>query len=243
MFSFFRNLFSYKKRTVVKPLILPDIIEEPVIEQKEEEKMITLQLLEEIFPNTKDTILKKFVDPLNVVCNKYEIVSNQRLACFLAQVGHESGGFRYTAENLNYSDSALLAIFKKYFKNEMDAAQYARKPEMIANRIYANRMGNGTENSGDGWKYRGRGLIQITGKNNYTMIADSLGKSIDETIDYLTTDEGAAMSAGWYWDEHKLNAIADKGNMKLLTRRINGGYNGLQDRLALYEHACSVLGG
>lgn len=216
-------------------------VKKPTKEPKEEQ-MITIKLLTEMFPNANHDRLEKYIEPLKKTCDVYNITTPRRIACFLAQIGHESGGFRYTSENLNYSDTALLSVFKKYFKTQMDAAQYARKPELIANRVYASRMGNGNEQSGDGWKHRGRGLIQITGKDNYSALATSLDKTIDETIDYLETPEGATMSAGWYWDSTKLNKLADKGDMKRITRKINGGYNGLKDRIELYNTACDILG-
>jgi putative chitinase len=203
--------------------------------------MITLELLTKLFPNTKEETCDKFMIPLINACERYEIVSTNRLAAFLAQIGHESGGLNHTVENLNYSDAGLLKTFKKYF-NPTSAAQYSRKPEMIANRVYGGRMGNGTEATGDGYKYRGRGFIQITGKDNYSRFAKDNDITLDEAVEYISTDMGAAISAGWFWDSNNLNAIADKGDMKTLTKKINGGFHGLEERIALYNKAKQLLG-
>jgi putative chitinase len=144
-------------------------------------------------------------------------------------------------ENLNYSAKGLVGTFKKYFPTEEIAKQYERKPEKIANRVYANRMGNGDENSGDGYKYRGRGLIQLTGKFNYTKFSQSIDLSLDETVKYLETPEGAVASAGWFWDNNKLNRFCDNDDFITLTKRINGGTIGLADRKHHYEIALKVL--
>lgn len=204
--------------------------------------LITVDLLTKLYPTTKKEVCEQYLSPLIVATDKYEIVSKERVACFLAQIGVESGGLNHVRENLNYSDSALLKVFPKYFKSQADAAQYARKPEMIANRVYGGRMGNGTEATGDGWKFRGRGFIQITGKNNYTALAKSLEMSLDDAIAYLETDEGAAVSAAWFWNTNNLNAIADKGDITTLTKKINGGTHGLEERKAYYATAKKLLG-
>lgn len=194
--------------------------------------MITLELLQHIAPKTNVQRLQEFVEPLAQACETFEINTPSRLACFLAQVAHESGGFSAVKENLNYSAKSLDAVFPKYFKNAgRNAAEYERQPEKIANIVYANRMGNGDTASGDGFKYRGRGLIQLTGKNNYTAFANDVGLTIDEAVDYLETYEGAAMSAGWFWANNNLNQWADAEDMVTLTKRINGGTIGLEDRI------------
>jgi putative chitinase len=194
--------------------------------------MITLELLQHIAPKTSVDRLQEFVEPLAQACETFEINTPSRLACFLAQVAHESGGFSAVKENLNYSAKSLDAVFPKYFKNAgRNAAEYERQPEKIANIVYANRMGNGDTASGDGFKYRGRGLIQLTGKNNYTAFANDVGLTIDEAVDYLETYEGAAMSAGWFWANNNLNQWADAEDMVTLTKRINGGTIGLEDRI------------
>lgn len=181
-------------------------------------------------------------DELEKLLPRYNIDTPLRIAAFLAQCSHESMNFKYKAENLNYSSTALNKYFRKYFVGK-DVNQYARNPEKIANLVYANRMGNGDEASGDGWKYRGRGIIQLTGKYNYTRFADYLGEPlVDKIIPYLESNYGALESACWYWKEHDLNTYADMADMKELTRRINGGYNGLKDRISHYNHILEVLG-
>ena len=149
---------------------------------------------------------------------------------FLAQCGHESAGFSVFIENLNYSDYALTQYFRKYF-DSLTAKKYARKPEQIANRVYANRMGNGDEESGDGWRYRGRGIIQITGKKNYIAFRNWLGR--DFALHELAEDLDLAVSAAvWYWQANELASLA---SVEKVTVRINGGTNGLADRVALYR--------
>lgn len=172
----------------------------------------------------------------------YEINTPQRIAAFLAQCAHESGGFTALRENLNYRAVTLRKVFPKYFPNDEIATQYAGRQEMIANRVYANRMGNGDEASGDGFRYCGRGLIQLTGKNNYQAFADSIETPVEEVTDYLGTFEGAVQSACWFWETNNLNQWADKGDILTMTRRINGGTIGLEDRIKHYNHALHVLG-
>ncbi|NMR53017.1 hypothetical protein A0R67_03975 [Pasteurella multocida subsp. multocida] len=157
-------------------------------------------------------------------------VTKTQQAMFLAQCGHESAGFSMFSENLNYSEYALLQVFRKYF-NVTTAKQYARNQQMIANRVYANRMGNGDEASGDGWRYRGRGIVQITGKNNYTAFKAWLGRDIN--IDDIATNMDLAVKAGvWFWIR---NEIADVTSVEKATRRVNGGLNGLEERVNLYR--------
>ena len=173
----------------------------------------------------------------------YEINTANRVACFLGQTAHESGGYRALRENLNYSDKGLMGIFKKYFPTQESTVGYVRQPEKIANKIYANRMGNGPESSGDGFAYRGRGLIQLTGKTNYQWFAASIEESLEETIKFLETYEGAVQSACWFWESNNLNDLADKMDVKLMTKKINGGYIGLDDRIKHINHAVHVLSG
>jgi putative chitinase len=202
---------------------------------------ITLELLQNIAPQTKVSKLEGFVEGLQEACDKFEINTPSRLACFLAQVGHESGGFNAVKENLNYSAAGLTGTFHKYFPTLESAHPYERNPEAIANRVYANRMGNGDEHSGDGFKYRGRGLIQLTGHDNYHAFAEDLGLEIDEAIEYLETYEGAAMSAAWFWWKNNLNDWADKEDMVTLTKKINGGTIGLEDRIHHFASAKQAL--
>ena len=180
---------------------------------------------------------------LEEILPDYEINTPARVAAFLGQTAHESGGYRALRENLNYSAEGLAKLFKKYFPTVESAIPYARQPEKIANKIYSNRMGNGNEASGDGFKYRGRGLIQLTGKSNYTWFSDSIEESLDETIKFLETYEGAVQSACWFWESNNLNKWADAGDIKQMTKVINGGYIGLEDRIHHIEHAIHVLSG
>lgn len=205
--------------------------------------MVTLQLLQAMCPKTKRSVLEGYVEPLNTVAEYYEMFVNpKRIAGFLAQIAHESGGFNAVIENLNYSKDGLRKIFPKYFPTDELAAQYARQPQRIANRVYANRMKNGDEASGDGWKFRGRGLIQLTGRDNYTRFAEALDMDIDSTIAYLETPNGAVASAGWFWDNNRLNQFCDRDDFITLTKRINGGTIGLADRQHHYHIALQHLG-
>ena len=172
----------------------------------------------------------------------YDINTPQRVAAFMAQCGHESGNFKFLKENLKYRAASLTKVWPKYFPNMDIANQYAGNEEKIANRAYANRMGNGPEESGDGWRFCGRGLIQLTGRNNYQNFADSIETDINDIPAYLATFEGAVQSACWFWETNKLNQWADKGDMLTLTKRINGGTLGLDDRIKHYQHALHVMG-
>jgi putative chitinase len=177
--------------------------------------------------------------------DEYDINTPKRVAAFVAQCAHESGGFMVLKENLNYKAASLRKLFGKYFPNDQIAAEYASRPnkqEAIANRIYASRMGNGDEASGDGFRYCGRGLIQLTGKTNYQNFADSLQMDVRDVPEYLATFEGAAQSGCWFWESNNLNKEADAGDIKTMTRKINGGFIGLEDRIKHYEHALHVLG-
>lgn len=165
-----------------------------------------------------------------------------RQAAFLAQCAHESAEFTAVKENLNYSGTALRNIFGKYFRTDELVAQYARKPERIANRVYANRMGNGNEASGDGWRFRGRGLIQLTGRNNYTACGNDLQINLIDNPEWLETPQGAVKSALWFWNRNDLNSYADVEDIRGMTKRINGGYHGLDDRIAKYNKAKEILG-
>jgi len=171
----------------------------------------------------------------------YDINTPPRVAAFIAQCAHESGGFRFLKENLNYKAESLCRVWPRYF-NTGNAAQYAHKQEAIANRAYANRMGNGDEASGDGWKFCGRGLIQLTGRSNYQAFADSIETDIEDIPEYLATFEGSVQSAAFFWETNNLNKWADLGDILTLTKKINGGTLGLADRQKHYEHALHVLG-
>lgn len=172
----------------------------------------------------------------------YGITPPLRLAHFLAQVFHESAYLRFDAENLNYSARALRRVFARYFPTDALAADYARQPERIANRVYANRMGNGNEESGDGWRYRGRGLIQLTGRDNYEAFRRWLDQRAtpEPWPDVVATDY-AVHSAVFYWDSRGLNALADADDLLAITRRINGGIHGLAHRRELFDRASALL--
>ena len=202
---------------------------------------VTAIQLNQFFEDTPEETVDLFVDPLNRTFEKFEIDTPLRIAMFLAQVGHESGGLKFTKENLNYSGDRLLVVFPTHFDDSDDMSTFHRKPEKIANRVYCNRMGNGDEASGDGYKFRGRGLIQLTGKNNYTRFAEAIGKDIDDVVEYAETPEGAAMSAGWFWSSNNLNRAADAGDVLAATKRINGGTNGLAQRQTAYNKALDIF--
>lgn len=175
---------------------------------------------------------------------KFGINTPLRLAHFLAQCGHESGGFRLTQENLNYSAKGLNGIFKKYFPTEAAAAPYNRNPQKIANKVYSNRMGNGTEASGDGYKFRGRGYIQLTGKDNYTAFGKSIGVDMTANPD-LVASQYALLSAAWFFTKNGLHKMADEGASDLvvtkITKRVNGGTIGLPDRIKHFKEYYHLL--
>lgn len=172
---------------------------------------------------------------------RYEITTVERVAAFLAQCGHESADFTVLKENLNYSAEGLHKVFPKRFPTVESAQPYNRQPEKIANKIYADRMGNGPEASGDGYKFRGRGAIQLTGKENYSKFAASLGMDVTAAVAYCETLEGAIESACWFWTTNKLNTLADATDIVGLTKRINGGTIGLEDRKHHFENNLIVL--
>jgi putative chitinase len=201
---------------------------------------LTLDQLKQMVPGIP--YAEHWHEALEQLLPDYEINTPQRIAAFVAQCAHESGGFRFVKENLNYKAASLRKIFGKYFPDDAIAATYANRPEMIANRVYGGRMGNGPEASGEGYKYCGRGLLQLTGKENYSWFAASLEISPEEAAEYLETFEGAAQSACWFWETNNLNAEADAGDIKKMTKKINGGYIGLEDRIKHYEHALHIMG-
>jgi len=199
----------------------------------------TKEKLAQIIPGNPH--LDHWYEALREILPDYDIDTVPRVAAFLAQTAHESGGYRAIKENLNYKAESLVKVWPRYFPDMATAKAYEKQPERIANRAYANRMGNGPEESGDGWKFCGRGLIQLTGKDNYTRYAQSLEISLDEASEHLTTFEGCVQSAAWFWEANNLNQWADAGDMLTLTKRINGGTLGLEDRKKHYAHACHVL--
>lgn len=215
--------------------------------------MLTLAQLRQMIPRNQyvadwHEALAQPQDELggSTLLDEYDIDTPRRIAAFIAQCAHESGGFVFLKENLNYRWQTLRKVFPRYFPTDELAQQYAARPhrqEAIANRVYASRMGNGDEASGDGWRFCGRGLIQLTGRSNYQAFADSLEMDINDVPAYLATFEGAAQSACWFWETNKLNQWADAGDILTLTKRINGGTIGLNDRIKHYNHALSIMQG
>ncbi len=202
---------------------------------------LTAQSLERILGGGSDERVEAYLDAINECFDKYEINTPLRMAHFLSQVCHESNNFRAIKENLNYSAAALQAVFGKYF--DADSAQeYARQPEKIANRVYANRMDNGDEASGDGWRYRGRGLIQLTGKHNYTSFSEAYGVDVVASPEEVAEDPKLCVAAaGWYWTSRNINKAADADDVEKVTRLINGGLHGLEDRTEKLEKIKTIL--
>jgi putative chitinase len=186
----------------------------------------------------------KVLSEIPLVMEKFSINNPLRLAHFLSQCAHESGNFKFVTENLNYSAAGLRAVFGKYFKDEATAKAFERKPERIANRVYSSRMGNGDEASGDGWKFRGRGYLQTTGKSNYAEFDKIVEDDILANPELMAT-KYPLMSAAFFFEKNKLWSMCDKGanreDVIALTRRINGGTNGLEDRLSKFNTFNSLL--
>jgi len=201
--------------------------------------MITVDQLQHIAPENKD--IKNWCDTFNNHIESYEINTPARIAAFLAQCAHESSDYTVLTENLFYRTETLLNLWPKYFPTHMIAEEYAMHPEKIANKVYANRMGNGNELSGDGWKYRGRGLIGITGKSQYQNFAEVLKVSIDDCLIYMNSKDGAVESACWFWKTKNINTFADKKDIIGMTKAINGGLNGLANRKIKYQLALEVV--
>lgn len=205
--------------------------------------VITKEQLQSITKSKNELLLTDLVIAINSCIIKYQINTKQRLCHFLAQVMHESGNFAAVAENLNYSADGLTKIFKKYFPTLDLANKYARQPEKIANRVYANRNGNGDELSGDGWKYRGGGYLQLTGKANYKIVGDKIGVDLVTSPDLIHQPKYALESACVFWLNHNLNSIADKSgdDVTAITKVINGGINGLQGRQVNYNLCKTII--
>lgn len=182
-----------------------------------------------------------FAGPLTAAMERFEINTPARQAAFIAQIGHESAQLTRLTENLNYSCAGLMKTWPMRFPTSVIAEQYERQPEKIANRVYANRMGNGDEASGDGWAYRGSGAIQLTGKENHLACALYFDLPLEAVGDWLRSPEGASLSAAWFWKAHGCNELADAGDQEAITRRINGGTLGMQERVALFNRATEVL--
>jgi putative chitinase len=176
-----------------------------------------------------------WADALNETCQEFAIDSPYRIAGFISNTAHESGGFKFVKENLNYSAASLMRVWSSRFPTLEIAQRYAMNPEKIANRAYADRMGNRDEASGDGWKYIGRGLIQLTGKNNYVAYSLACDNEALQHPEIVEQPKYAAESAGWFWDTHRLNQLADNQDVVGMAKRINGGINGLDDRQMKYS--------
>ena len=229
------------------------LLTKTLIRHKGEYKMsdfpLTKEMLRAMINDNPDS--DTWFEALAEIMPKYEIITPNRIAGFVAQCAHESADFKRLEENLNYSEKALLSVFGRYFGTggkKRDAAEYARNPEMIANYVYQDEfrtkrgaMGNVEE--GDGWRFRGRGLKQLTGRNNYTAFGKTVGMSAEEAAEYVATPKGAVESACWFWDTAKLNKIADSGDIVKMTKKINGGTIGLEDRTERWEKALAILGG
>ena len=201
--------------------------------------LISRNLFQKVFPKVQDSYLDNLIEELNFQLEKFNIITKEQVAMFLAQCGHESGGFTRFTENLNYSTDRLLTVFPKYFKSRADAEKVARNPRAIANIVYANRMGNGDVNSGDGYKYRGRGIIQLTGKTNYTKFTSYIGEPDKLTNpDELNTIHYYVLMGVWFW---KINQLQTMNNIETVTKRINGGLNGLAERKQLYNKIRELL--
>lgn len=185
----------------------------------------------------------KWVDPLNETFERFGILTPRQQAAFIGQCGHECNSFRTLEEGLNYSAAGLMKTWPKRFPTLEIANAYAKNPKKIANMVYANRMGNRDESSGDGYRFRGRGCIQLTGSANYYHAGKALGVDLIMEPDLVATPQYAALTAGFFWSTHKLNAIADTGNNLALTKRINGGTIGLNDRILHTNQALALLGG
>jgi putative chitinase len=209
--------------------------------------MITLDQFSAMIPKNKDP--KAWYDAAVPMFEQYEINTPLRIAAFMAQCGHESADFTLLEENLNYSEKALTSVFGRYFgPGKRDAKEYARNPEKIANYVYQDEFRSkqgamGNVQPGDGWRFRGRGIKQLTGRNNYTAFGKSVGMSAEEAAEYVATPKGALESACWFWKTNKLDRYADADDNLGLTKKINGGTIGLDDRNKRYEEAKAILGG
>lgn len=207
---------------------------------------LTAAQLKQVMPGCTDA--PTWAEALNPAMAQFEIDSNERIAAFLAQIGHESGQLTRLSENLNYSAKRLVQVWPGRFPTLEKALPYERNPQKLASYVYAKRLGNGDEASEDGWNFRGRGLIQLTGRGNYRAAAAGINLPLEDQPELLEQPTAAALSAAWFWKSHGLNELADDQNddndtedFKTITKRINGGTVGLKERLALWETAKGVL--
>ena len=207
--------------------------------------LLTVDQLRAMIPTNKE--VDAWCEELNKALPKYDITTDQRIAGFISQCAHESADFTAMSENLNYREETLNKVFPRYFgPGKRNAAEYAKNPEKIANYVYMDEFRTsklGNTQPGDGWRFRGRGLKQLTGRDNYTRFAKDYDMTAEEAAVWVETKEGALASALWFWNTNKLNAIADTGSVPALTKKINGGDIGLADRQARYTRAMAALGG
>ena len=187
-------------------------------------------------------ISSEWLEPLNTVFNKYDISTPKRQAAFIGQCQHESNNFRILEENLHYSADALMRVWPSRFSSADVADQYANNPEKIANKVYGGRADLGNSEDGDGWKFHGRGIIQLTGRANYTVCGNALGLPFADIPELILQPGHACMSAGWFWNKKNLNDLADNEDWTTMTKRINGGTVGLDDRINKIHKAMDILG-
>lgn len=248
MFNIIKNLFINKEKESVPVVTTPkkvgdvfEVAKKPVIIEPNNEKgisFLTPEILKQVLQNNPD--YKEWFDLLQKFLPEYEVNTPLRVAAFLANTAHESGNFTILEENLNYRRDRLLALFKKYFNTE-NVDKYVGKKILIASRIYASRMGNGPEASQEGWIYRGKGLIQITGKYNTTELSKHLNKTLSETCKYLLTKEGALVGSLFYWQKNNLNQVSDTGDITKVRKIVNGGTFGLQDVILRYNKVIGLF--
>lgn len=237
------NRVAVGTELIIPQTVIPEAVTNKASSDAENAVQLTLEQLQAILNTSDSEKAERYLAGLNECFDRYQINTSLRIAHFMAQVCHESGNFKFTSENLNYSAKALRGVFGKYFPSDDMADEYARQPEKIANRVYASRMGNGDEQSGEGWAYRGRGLIQLTGKDNYQNFSESCDVDVIANPDLVAQDPALCVSAAaWFWDSRSLNRYADDDDIKTVTKRINGGYNGLEDRQEKLDNAKNVLG-
>jgi putative chitinase len=203
--------------------------------------LIDAALLKVVAPSTHTAVLAEWVDPIKKACTKFEIDTVREVACFLAQSAHESGGYTHLEESLNYRAPRLMQVWPKRFPSLAIANQYAGNAQKLANKVYGGRMGNGDEGTGDGFRFRGRGLFQLTGRDNYTRFGKSIGMSAEQAADYINSKEGAAMSAAWFFDDRGLDRLAATPGVEDETRAINGGIIGLPERKAHFDAIVTEL--
>lgn len=205
--------------------------------------MLTLEKIHQALPFVTSQNLETYGPTLILGCGAIGVYNNFRKAAFLSQVGYESQWFSHVEENLNYSPEGLVHTWPTHFPDLASTMGYARNPEKIANKVYANRMGNGDEVSGDGWKFRGRGLIQLTGKDNYEAFSKVSRHDCLSDPDFVSSPFGAVQSACWFWDTNKLNSYADAQNVPAIVKIISGGSLNLSQRVQAYNVALTALGG